>query len=132
MIEITTEMVISIHDSLILMHGGTLGILDRGTLDCLVDRINTAQGVFEKATWALCIAKYHPFYDGQKRTAFTLAAIILRSYGYYLSRSDENEIYNSLIKIAEYKCGARQIELWLKRIRRKWWGEKQRPLSDYF
>jgi death-on-curing protein len=122
MIEITAEMVISIHDGLIQLEGGTLGILDRGTLDCLV----------EKATWALCIAKYHPFYDGQKRTAFTLAAIILRSHGYYLSRSDDDELYNTLIKIAEYKCSTRQIELWLKRMRRKWWAKKQRPLSDYF
>ncbi|HPY73630.1 MAG: type II toxin-antitoxin system death-on-curing family toxin [Methanothrix sp.] len=132
MIEMTPEMVISIHDDLIQMEGGTLGILNRGTLDCLVDRINRAQGVFEKATWALCIAKFHPFYDGQKRTAFTLAAIILRSYGYYLSRTDEEEIYDALIRISEYKCNTRQIELWLKRIRRKWWAEKQRPLSDYF
>ena len=132
MIEITTEMVISIHNGLIQIEGGTMGILDRGTLDCLVDRINTTQGVFKKATWALCIAKYHPFYDGQKRTAFTLAAIILRSYGYYLGSSDEGEIYEALIKIAEYKCSTRQIESWLKRKRRKWWAETQRPLSDYF
>ena len=78
---------------LIRAEGGTLGILDRGTLDCLVDRINEAQGVFEKATWALCIAKYHPFYDGQKRTAFTLAAIILRNYRYYYFGSAEGHEY---------------------------------------
>lgn len=132
MIEITKEMVILIHDDLIRREGGTQGILYDATIDCIVDRINHEQGVFKKATWALCIAKYHPFYDGQKRTAFTLAAIILRSYGYYLGRSDEEEIFNVLIKIAAYECTPRQIETWLKKKSRKWWAVKQRPLYDYF
>lgn len=119
MIQITRDMVLSIHDDLIETVGGTPGVLCEGTIDYLVGRINAESDVFKKATWALCIAHFHPFYDGQKRTAFTLAAIILRIYGYRFDESDEDEIFDVLHKIANYKCTSIRIEQWLRKISRR-------------
>ncbi|MHC1594289.1 MAG: type II toxin-antitoxin system death-on-curing family toxin [Methanotrichaceae archaeon] len=119
MIRITKGMVISIHDDLIKTCGGTSGVLCEGTIDCLVDRINAEPDIFKKATWALYIARHHPFYDGQERTAFTLAAIILRTDGYYFERLDEDEIFDVLHKITSYECSPRQIEIWVKKKSRK-------------
>jgi len=118
-IRITKGMVISIHDDLIKTGGGTPGILCEGTIDCLVDRINAEPDIFKKATWALYIARLHPFYDGQKRTAFTLAAIILRTNRYYFERLDEKEIFDVLHKIASYECTPGQIVIWVKKKSRK-------------
>ena len=119
MIRITKEMVISIHDDLIKTEGGALGILCEGTIDYLVGQINAESEGFKKAAWALCVAHFHPFYDGQKRTAFALAAIILRTYGYYFDESDENEIFDALHKIASYECNQSSVEKWLKKISRR-------------
>ena len=119
MIRITKEMVISIHDDLIKTEGGALGILCEGTIDYLVGQINAEPEGFKKAAWALCVAHFHPFYDGQKRTAFALAAIILRSYGYYFDESDENEIFDALHKIASYECNQSSVERWLKKVSRR-------------
>jgi len=116
MIRITRDVVVSIHDDLIKTTGGAPGVLCEGTIDYLVDRINAESDVFRKATWALCIAHFHPFYDGQKRTAFTLAAIILRTYGYHFDRNDDDEIFDALHKIANYECAPSRVERWLKRI----------------
>lgn len=131
MIKITTEIVKTIHDGLISNSGGTLGVLDEGTIDCVVARINAQTDVFKKATWALYIAKLHPFYDGQKRTAFTLACVILKEYEYYLSKNDEDEIFDALHKIARYECRIKDIERWLKKKSRKWWKANQRKINDY-
>lgn len=118
MIRITRDMVLSIHNDLVETGGGVPGVLCEGTIDYIVGRINSESDVFKKATWALCIAHFHPFYDGQKRTAFTLAAIILRKYGYCFDEGDEDEIFDVLHKIANYECTSSRVERWLKRITR--------------
>ena len=40
MIELTAEMIIEIHDTIIQRYGGLPGILCQGTIDYLVARIN--------------------------------------------------------------------------------------------
>ena len=48
--------------------------------------------LFRKAAQALFLADRHPFWDGQKRTAFELADFILRENGYRFDRDDRAEI----------------------------------------
>ena len=78
MIRLTTKKVNEIHDYLIETDGGEPGIRDLGTLEYLIENINRKDDAFEKAAWALLLADRHPFWDGQKRTAFQLADPILR------------------------------------------------------
>jgi hypothetical protein len=40
MIDLTSEMIIEIHDTVIVCYGGLPGILCQGTIDYLVARIN--------------------------------------------------------------------------------------------
>ena len=51
----------------------------------------------------------HPFMDGNKRTGFQVADLLLRQEGMHIHANDK-EILQALIKIAEYKCAVEEIE----------------------
>lgn len=116
---LTVMKVIQIHDLLIEMTGGSPGIRDPATLHFLVNAINRETDLFRKAAHALFLADRHPFWDGQKRTAFELADLILRENGYRFERYDKPEIMNVLKMIAEYQCPEGEeidrIALWIKK-----------------
>jgi len=75
--ELTDKKVIQIHDFLIEEMGGEPGIRDPATLYFVVEAINYETDLFRKAAQALFLADRHPFWDGQKRTAFELADLTL-------------------------------------------------------
>ena len=102
--ELTEMKVIQIHDLLIEEMGGEPGIRDLGTLSFIVEAINYEPDLFKKAAQALFLAERHPFWDGQKRTAFELADLILRQDGYRFDRSDTAEIIRVMVRIAQYTC----------------------------
>jgi death-on-curing protein len=118
--ELTEEKVIQIHDFLIEEMGGEPGIRDSATLFFIVEAINNEPDLFRKAAQALFLADRHPFWDGQKRTAFELADLILRQNGYRFDRSDRPEIIRVMVKIAEYRCPEGEeldvIAKWVKRM----------------
>ena len=124
MIRLTTKNVNEIHDYLIETDGGEPGIRDIGTLEYLIENINRKDDAFEKAAWALLLADRHPFWDGQKRTAFQLADLILRDAGYHIHAEDD-EIIQALTKIAEYECDVQKILKWVRRKARKMEGSLQ-------
>ena len=114
MIYLTTCQIIEIHDRIIKKYGGSGGVLNEGTLDLLVYKINRADDVFKQAALILhTIAAQHPFIDGNKRTALVTAENVLRGAGYYL-HSDVDEIVDFMQKIAEYKCTVKTIEKWIR------------------
>jgi len=102
--ELTEKKVIQIHDFLVEEMGGEPGIRDPATLFFIVEAINYEADLFRKAAQALFLADRHPFWDGQKRTAFELADLILRQNGFSFDRSDKAEIMRVMVKIAEYRC----------------------------
>jgi len=102
--KLTEKKVIQIHDFLIEEMGGNPGIRDPATLYFLVEAINYETDPFRKAAQALFLADRHPFWDGQKRTAFALTDFILRENGYRFDRGDSAEIMGVIVRIAEYRC----------------------------
>jgi death-on-curing protein len=118
--KLTEKKVIQIHDFLIEEIGGEPGVRDSATLSFIVDAINYESDLFRKAAQALFLADRHPFWDGQKRTAFELADLILRQTGYCFDRSDKAEIMRVMIRIAEYRCPEEEeleaIAKWVKKM----------------
>ncbi len=116
---LTEKKVIQIHDFIIEETGGEPGVRDPATLFFVVEAINYEPDIFRKAAHALFLADRHPFWDGQKRTAFELADLILRQNGYRFDRSDRAEIVRVMIKIAEYRCPegeeVDEIVKWIKK-----------------
>lgn len=113
MIDLTSDMIIEIHDTTIQRYGGLQGILCQGTIDYLVAKINDEPDHFKKAALALHLIALHPFNDGQKRTGFQMADNILRMNGIRIS-SDKERICSMLCRIAEYNCTLDAIEKWLR------------------
>ena len=73
---ISETLALAIHDEQIAEHGGGSGVRDRGLLESALARpLNLAgygtPSVAELgATYAIAVARNHPFIDGNKRTAF--------------------------------------------------------------
>jgi len=110
----TVTEIIEIHDEIIKKYGGTGGVRDEGTLELLVYKMNREKNVFRRAALALhMIAVNHPFFDGNKRTAFAMAENELGEDGYYLNEKPE-EIVALMQNIAEYKCSPKAVEKWIK------------------
>ena len=112
--ELNAERIIEIHDNIIQDYGGTGGLLTQGTLDLLVYKVNREKDIIKKAAFILhTIAAQHPFFDGNKRTAFVTAENVLGEAGYYVDAGDD-EIVELMRKIAEYKHTVKTIEKWIR------------------
>jgi death-on-curing protein len=131
MLKVSRKLLKDIHDDILLeaAYSGeevTEGVLSEGNLDEIIYRINKKyhenemENLFEKAAWALYLADCHPFWDGQKRTAYQLADLILRSEGYHI-HAEEDEVIGVLTRIAKYECheNVPKIIGWLKKSTRK-------------
>ena len=112
---LTSEKILDIHKLIIRNFGGIDGVLCQGTIDYLVDQINAESDLFRKAAIALhFVANCHPFLDGNKRSAFQIAELILSSEGYAITAKEER-IIRMLLRIASYKCQVDEVEIWLRK-----------------
>src|SRR3989304_1399560 len=112
--ELNVDRIIDIHDDIVNEYGGTGGLLTQGTLELLVYKVNREKDVFKRAALILhTITAQHPFFDGNKRTAFVTAENVLGEAGYYLDAGDD-EIVELMRKIAEYKHTVKTIENWIR------------------
>jgi len=112
--ELSAERIIEIHDDIVKDYGGTGGLLTQGTLELLVYKVNREKDVFKRAALILhTIAAQHPFFDGNKRTAFVTAENVLGEAGYYLDAGDD-EIVELMRKIAQYQHTVKTIVDWIR------------------
>ena len=112
---LTSEKILEIHKLIISNFGGTDGVLCQGTIDYLVDQINAEPDLFRQAAVALhIVADRHPFLDGNKRSAFQIAELILSSEGYAITAKEE-EIIEVLLRIASYLCHVDEVRKWLEK-----------------
>ncbi len=112
---LTSEKILEIHKIIIHNFGGIEGVLRQGTIDYLTDQINAESDIFRKAAVALhIVANCHPFLDGNKRSAFQIAELILSSEGYAIT-AKEDEIIHMLLKIASYQCQVDEVKIWLEK-----------------
>ncbi len=92
---------------------------NEGSVEYLIYPLEKDNDKFKKAALVLFrIITNHPFMDGNKRTAFEVADLLLRHEGLHIHSRDD-EIINILIEIAKYKCPEERIIRWLKRNTRQ-------------
>lgn len=78
------------------------------------DRMEYCPDCFSKAAMAIdYIANFHPFVEGNKRTAFQLAIAILRAGGYELD--DDEETFIFVKDVAWGRIDREKVEDWLRR-----------------
>ena len=93
------EIVIAVHQSLLAEHGGAPGIRDKPLLESALSRprhrfeYSDEPSIFDlAASYCYGLANNHPFVDGNKRIALTIAALFLELNGYSLSAPEPNAV----------------------------------------
>lgn len=116
---ITLGIAMAIHDEAIYAFGGLPGIRDQGLLESALDKPRNLlsyepdSSIFRLAA-ALCIgiARNHPFYDGNKRTALLATRAFLFLNGYELEPQQDDEV-TTLVAVAEGSLDETTLESWL-------------------
>jgi len=117
---VLSEVVLLVHKMLLSEHGGALGIRDKALLDSALNRprqlysYDSNASIFDLAA-AYCygLSRNHPFIDGNKRIALTIAALFLEINGYSLNAS-EPEAVLIIQKLAAGQIQEKDLSDWFK------------------
>ena len=111
--------VLAVHEMLLALHGGAIGIRDRGLLESALGRPQNSWAYERADLFALAaayadgIANNHPFIDGNKRTAFIAAALFLETNGYEFIAPEE-EVVAMTLALADKTLPPKQYARWLQ------------------
>ena len=116
------ETVIAIHYRQISEHGGSEGLRDEGLLASTLARPQNLLAYGQPrpdlaalaAAYAYGIARYHPFVDGNKRTALVAARTFLLVNGVNLQAS-QDEKYLTFLQLAEGSLSEEQLGDWIRK-----------------
>ncbi len=93
------ELALAVHQLLIAEHGGSPGVRDRALLDSALARprqkasYESGSTIFKlAAAYSYGIARNHPFVDGNKRVALTVAAVFLELNGFSLDAPEAEAV----------------------------------------
>ncbi len=92
---VSKHVTLAIHERLLAEHGGVPGTLDEGLLDAALASprnhfaYQNADIVSLAAAYAFAITQNHPFADGNKRVALTVAGVFMELNGYRLVASEQ-------------------------------------------
>ncbi len=118
---ILPETVLAIHDRQIDDHGGMAGTRDRGLIESAVNRPQTIAlyedhfDVFDlAAAYGFALVQNHGFYDGNKRTAYTVTRLFLELNGYRLSASPADRVI-MFLKCARGELKESNLAEWLRK-----------------
>jgi death on curing protein len=88
---------LALHDRLLALHGGAVGLRDDGLLKSALARPQQHFAYAESpdivdmaAAYTWGIVRNHPFIDGNKRTGFVVGILFLELNGYRFNASEED------------------------------------------
>ena len=93
---ISKQAVLAIHGRLLAEHGGAPGLLDEGLRDAALASpknhfaYERADILRLAAAYAHALTQNHPFADGNKRVALTVAGVFLELNGFRLDASEQH------------------------------------------
>src|SRR3989338_11540758 len=110
---LTMENLIDLNRVLVNQFGdGPAGIKDEGTLSFVIDKASMSKDLYKEASFLLYeINTKHPFWGGNKRTAFEAAKIFLLSNDIKL-KTDFNDAVNFVNRMAEGKVTFQETVEW--------------------
>jgi death-on-curing protein len=112
-------VLIAAHDEQLAEHGGAAGFRDEGLLDSALARpLNLAaygkpDASALAASYAVGLAKNHPFVDGNKRTAFIAMELFLWLNGFELNANDA-ECVLAMLAVAAGEWDEATLAAWLR------------------
>lgn len=118
---LSLDHVLRLHDIQILKYGGQPGIRDHGLLESAVFRPrnkhsyeHTEDMVDLAAIYAIAISGNHPFFDGNKRTAFYAMAVFLEINGLPL-KAPETDASRAILDLAAGNLSENDFREWVRR-----------------
>ena len=119
---IRQDVVLSLHEEALLLHGGAEGVRDPGLLESALARPKNLLAYSEQppsfaqlaAAYAKGIVANHPFVDGNKRTAFVVSVTFLRLNGLRLTASKEDRVL-TFWSLADGSLSEDQLAQWFER-----------------
>ena len=97
---------LTLHDRLLVLHGGASGVRDDGLLKSALarprqhfDHARAADVIQLAAVYTAGIVRNHPFVDGNERTGFVVGILFLALNGYSFTASEE-EAANAVLALA--------------------------------
>ncbi len=86
---------LALHDRLLALHGGAVGLRDAGLLESALARpqqlhayADAPDAIDLAAAYTADLACNHPFIDGNKRTGFVVGVLFLELNGYTFTASE--------------------------------------------
>lgn len=116
---VDTRRALALHDLQIAEHGGAAGLRDEGLLESALNRaVNIAD--YEAcedlsrlgAAYLFGIAKNHPFFDGNKRTALAVLGLFLAMNGHEIVATDP-ALFKAVLSVAEGSMTESAFANWL-------------------
>ena len=119
------DIVDAVHYMQLDEHGGAHGVRDENVLESALARprhrhLHEPESDLASlaAAYAYAIATSHPFVDGNKRTAFVIAAIFLELNGYEVGFA-EQEVIDTMRALASHTATEAQIADWFRTSMRR-------------
>jgi death-on-curing protein len=116
---VSEEAVIAIHSALLAEHGGLPGLQSRELLESALARPRQKLAYGEPdlfdlaAAYAFGLCRDHPFADGNKRVALTVADVFLQLNGYELAASEEDAVL-TFRELAAGKLAETELASWIR------------------
>jgi death on curing protein len=117
---ISKKSTLAIHDALLAEHGGAPGLVDEHLLDSALDspKNHFAYGgvpdIFElAAAYARALTQDHPFVDGSKRVALTIALTFLER-NKIIVKASEAEAVEMVLGLSSREVDGRTFAMWLR------------------
>jgi len=119
---IRLDVVLRMHEELLMLHGGPEGVRDLGLLESALARPKNLFAYSEQevsiarlaAAYALGVVANHPFADGNKRTAFTVSLTFLKLNGFEVTATKEDRVL-TFWSLAAGEISEEQLTLWFER-----------------
>jgi death-on-curing protein len=117
---LSIEQVARLYGRIIETTGGEHGYLSKSNLEYLLDtvkdlgeRLPRRPALVKKAGFLLYnIVVIHPFLNGNKRTAYELVKLFLKSNGYELD-AETGDAYRFLLDVASGRASESEVESWV-------------------
>lgn len=117
---IDKQLLVTLHDESLALHGGASGIRDEGLLDSALNRaVNLAMygsPDFAElaAAYGFGLAKNHAFVDGNKRAAFLSVGLFLGLNGYKL-KATQVDATLTMLAVAAGEMDEQNFAVWIRK-----------------
>ncbi|CAN1497535.1 Doc Prophage maintenance system killer protein [Methylophilaceae bacterium] len=114
------QLLVTLHDESLALHGGASGIRDEGLLDSALNRAvnlsmyGSPDFAELAAAYGVGLAKNHAFVDGNKRAAFLSVGLFLGLNGYKL-KATQVDATLTMLAVAAGEIDEASFAIWIRK-----------------